>query len=210
MTPTSTQPADTRIVSQHASSARPSSRSRPTRLLLALALLVLALLGIALAAVTFSSNSTPSASSSASSEIARGLRAESAGQNQQAVNDFTAATTADPGNAIGYYDLGVVYQENLNSTTSAISAYNKALSAKPNYKPALFNLAILETSSDPGTAISLYNRLLALNPNDANSLFNLGLVLIAQNQTAQGHADLKKAIFIDSALSKRVPAGITP
>jgi tetratricopeptide (TPR) repeat protein len=205
MTPSSTQPFETRIVSRERSSARPSPRFRLTRFLLAPALL-----GIALVAAACSSNNAPSASSSAGSDIAAGLKAESAGQNQQAVNDFTAATAADPADAIGYYDLGVVYQENLNDATSAIAAYNKALLAKPNYKPALFNLAILETSSDPQSAISLYNKLLALSPNDANSNFNLGLLLIAQNQATQGHADVKKAIFINPALAKRVPAGITP
>jgi tetratricopeptide (TPR) repeat protein len=186
-----------------------SAANRSGRFRLSKILLAPALLGIAFVAVACQSD-PPSASSTASSDIAQGLKAESAGQNQQAVKDFTAATVADPTNAIAYYDLGVVNQETLNDSASAIAAYNKALLAQPSYKPALFNLAILETPNDPQTAITLYNKLLALNPNDANTNFNLGLLLIAQNQAAAGHAALQKAITINPALAKRVPAGITP
>ena len=185
------------------SSRGPSPKKRLTVTLLAPALLTVALLGAAC-------SSTPSASSSADSLVAQGLQAESDGQSQQAVNDFTAATTKDPSNAIAYYDLGVLYQQKLNEPSQAAAEYNKALLINPKYKPAMFNLAILDTSSDPQSAISLYNQLLALNPNDANVNFNLGLLLIAQNQSAQGHADLKKAVLINPSLVKRLPAGITP
>lgn len=155
-------------------------------------------------------NSSDSPTSSANALISEGLAAESHGQTQEAIKDFNAAVAKNPASAIGYYDLGVVYQQQVNDPTSATSAYNKALLANPNYKPALFNLAILQTQSDPAGAVSTYNQLLKLNPSDSNVLFNLGLLLIAQNQPVQGHADLQKAISINPTLAKRVPAGITP
>ncbi len=204
MRPSSTEAVDAGAASLADSRDHISKGRRFAKLLL-----VPAMLGIAVLAVACN-GSTPSPSSTASSDITQGLKAENAGQNQEAVKDFEAATTADPADAIGYYDLGVVLQEKLNNASSAIAAYNKAILAKPNYKPAMFNLATLEASSDPQGAITLYNQLLTLNPNDANVNFNLGLLLIAQNQATPGHAALKKAISINPALAKRVPAGITP
>jgi hypothetical protein len=59
-------------------------------------------------------------------------------------------------------------------------------------------------------AIFAYGQLLRLNPKDANAYFNRGLLSIGQNQSAAGHADLKKAIQISPALATRLPTGITP
>jgi tetratricopeptide (TPR) repeat protein len=163
------------------------------------------------AVVAAACSSSPSSdTNSAAAKITAGLQAQHAGNNQEALNDFKAAIAKDPANAYAYYDLGVVYQENLHDSTDAINAYNKAILAKPDYKPALFNLAILQTPSNPQAAISTYQQLLALNKNDANVLFNLGLLLIAQGQTQQGQADVSKAVFINPALKSRVPAGVTP
>ena len=171
--------------------------------------LTAALLAIGLLAAACSSGS-PSTSSSANALITEGLNAQSHGQTQQAVEDFNAAIAKNPATPIPYYDLGVIYQENLNQPSQAAAAYNKALLADPTYKPALYNLAILDTQGDPLTAINLYQQLLKINPNDSNVLFNLGLLLIAHNSTAEGQADLSKAISISPDLAKRVPAGITP
>ena len=92
----------------------------------------------------------------------------------------------------------------------AAQAYKKALTMKPKYRSAMFNLAIVDTPNQPQSALNLYNELLLQNPKDANVSFNLGLLLIAQNQPVPGHAALKRAISLDSALAARVPAGITP
>jgi cytochrome c-type biogenesis protein CcmH/NrfG len=191
----------------HGESPAPSQgrSSRFGRILFALALAAIALIA---AACSSSPSSNPS--SEAGSLISQGLTAESHGQVRQAVNDFNEAVAKNPSSAVPYYDLGVVYQERLNDPSLAQSEYNKATLADSSYKPALFNLAILETSSDPQGAINLYNELLKLNPNDPNVLFNLGLLLIAQNQSLTGHADLKKAISLDPSLASRVPKGITP
>jgi tetratricopeptide (TPR) repeat protein len=173
------------------------------------ALLGAALLALALVAAACSSGGTPT--SAANSDIAHGLSAESSGHTQQAINNFTAAAKADPTNPIPYYDLGVIYQQHLKDPAKAASAYNKAILAG-NYRPAIYNLAILESSSNPLAAANLYQELLKANPNDPNALFNLGLLLHAQGQTAQGQADISKAVLINPALKNRIPAnsGITP
>ena len=104
----------------------------------------------------------------------------------------------------------MIYQQYVKNLTESANEYNKAILASPSYKPALYNLAIVETASNPQGAISLYQQLLKLNPNDPNVLFNLGLLLHQQGQAAQGQTDVEKAVLINPALKSRVPAGITP
>lgn len=202
--PTADSPA---TMSATASATLFGHQMRPTRLLLVPGLLV-----IALCAAACGSNS-PSASSSANSMILQGLKAESHGQTQQAQEDFSSAVKDDPTDTVGYYDLGVIYQEYLNNPTQAAAEYNKALSVNPTYQPAMYNLATIEASSDPQGAISLYSQLVKLNPNQSNALFNLGLLLVAQSSPTDqltGHLDLKKAIALNPSLASRLPKGITP
>jgi Tfp pilus assembly protein PilF len=189
----------------HHTSLGASRRRRVTALGLMPVLLV-----VGLAASACSSTPSSSPAKTADNLVTQGLGAESKGESQTAVNDFTAAIAANPTDTYAYYDLGVMYQSQLNNPTQAATEYNKAMLANPSYKPAIFNLAILETPTDPAGAIALYNKILALDPNDADTNFNQGLLLIAQNQSTQGHADLEKAIMLEPSLASRVPKGITP
>lgn len=178
-----------------------------TRILLVPGLIVIALFAAACG------SSSPSPSSAADSLIVQGLKAESHGQTQQALSDFQASVKKDPTNAVGYYDLGVIYQEYLGNPTQSAAEYNKALLVSPNYKPAMYNLATVEAASDPQGAIGLYNQLLKLNPKQSNVLFNLGLLLVAQSNSVDqlsGHVDLKNAIALDPSLASRLPKGVTP
>lgn len=156
------------------------------------------------------SSSTNTTASPANALIVQGLSAQQHGQTKQAVQDFTAALAKDPNNVTAHYDLGVIYQQYQNNARQAAAEYNKAISVSSNYKPALYNLALLETKSDPHGAVTLYNKLLVLNPKDPNVLFNLGLLLISLNDPVEGHADLKQAIALNPSLAGRVPAGVTP
>lgn len=199
------------VVDVPSAEAERPHRSRPRRttsLILLPALFALAL--TAAACSSGGSGGSGSASSSAASDITHGLSAQSAGQTQQAISDFKAAVAADPASPIAYYDLGVVYQQDIKNLAEATTEYNKALLADSTYKPAMYNLAIVQTTTDPQGAISTYNQLLKLNANDPNVLFNLGLLLISQGQTAQGQTDVQKAVLISPALKSRVPAGVTP
>jgi hypothetical protein len=147
---------------------------------------------------------------SASNLLQEGILASDAGHAGVAVARYQAAIAKDPSDVIAPYDLGVLFQQQLHNPGLAVKYFTNALRVDPTYKPAIFDLAIVDSSRDPQEAISLYNKLLALNPKDANADFNLGLLLIAHNQPIQGHADLKQAIVIDPSLASRVPQGITP
>jgi Flp pilus assembly protein TadD len=165
---------------------------------------------LALGLVASSCGSSPTPSSEASALVSQGLSAESAGKTEQAKADFLAAAAKDRSDAVPYYELGALYQRVLHDSEQAQAAYKQALMLKPNYRSALFNLAVVDTPSTPQAAENLYNEIILHHPKDARALFNLGVLLIQQNQPVPGHQALKKALSLDPSLSKQVPAGITP
>ncbi len=142
--------------------------------------------------------------------VRQGTVAQSRGDLELAVTRFQAAMAKDPSDVSAPYDLGVLFQQRLHNGALAASYYTKALAVDPTFKSALFNLALVETPKNPARAISLYNQLLALNANSPQVLWNLGLLLISQNQSSQGHADLAKAVALDPTLAKQAPPGVTP
>jgi tetratricopeptide (TPR) repeat protein len=147
---------------------------------------------------------------SAPNLVEQGIGATSDGHFAQAVARYESALAKNPLDVDAPYDLGVLYQQSLHNPGLAAMYYADALRLDPTYKPAMFNLAIVDSSRDPQEAIALYHQLLAVNPNDANAAFNLGLLLIAHNQSVEGHADLKKALLLNPALTSRLPKGVTP
>lgn len=155
------------------------------------------------------SSTPPSPSSAAGTLVAKGRQAEAAGRFKAAVADFHAAAAKDHSDAVPLYELGALYQR-LGFPDEAGTAYKQALSIKPKYRNAMFNLAVVDTKSQPQAAENLYNELLLQNPKDAQVDFNLGLLLIAQNQPTPGHQLLKHAIKLDPALAKKLPTGTTP
>lgn len=161
----------------------------------------------ALIAANCGSGANPS--SAADTLVSQGLRAESAQHFQLAASDFRSAATKDRSDAVPYYELGVLY-ERLQDSTQAVTAYKEALSIEPKYKQAMFNLAIVDTPTQPQAAMNLYNELHLWNPKDAQVDLNLGLLLIAQLQPTPGHQFLKQAVALDPALAKQLPPGITP
>jgi tetratricopeptide (TPR) repeat protein len=164
---------------------------------------------LAVGLLAASCGSSPSSPSASDSLVSNGLQAESEGQYQQAQRDFLSAA-AQERSATPYYDLGVLYQRDLHDPAKAAVEYKRALSIQPKNKDALFNLAVVDTPSQPQAAENIYNQLRLLYPKDAQAYFNLGVLLIQQNQPTPGHILLKKAISLDPALAKQVPAGITP
>lgn len=201
-------PHDVEGTLEQIDSAGGASKPRLARIGIVLALLLS--LATVTAACGGGSGNSDATSNSAKTLITQGLRAQSSGNMQQAIRDFAAAASKEPTSPLPYYNIGVIYQEYLKKPSEAATYYEKALHADAKYKSALFNLAVLNTSTNPQTAINFYNRLLAINPNDPNVLFNLGLLLIGGGHTTQGEADVQKAVALNPALRKRVPAGVTP
>jgi len=143
-----------------------------------------------------------SASSKANSLIQDGITAAKAGNSAAAIADYQAATTANPLSSIAYYDLGVAYGEK-DEVDSARAAFQKALLINPQYKAAMFDLAVLDTPTEPATAYALYRQLVDMFPDSPNALFNLGLLRDHMGEKAEGAADIAKAVALDPSLASR-------
>ena len=89
-----------------------------------------------------------------------------------------------------YSNLGVLYAE-LRRPDAARGQYQLALDTRPDYIPALYNLAGLnEECGDRDTAIELYERILAIDPEHWDSLIRLAHVRrIADTGDAGAAAD---------------------
>ncbi len=150
----------------------------------------------------------PSASSKANSLIQDGITAAKQGNGAAAIADYQAAVTADPLSAVAYYDLGVAYGEK-DEVAASRAAFSKALLINPRYKAALYDLAVLDTPTEPTTAYTLYRQLVNLYPNSPNALFNLGLLLDHMGNKTGGAAAIAKAVALDPSLASRVPKPTT-
>jgi len=180
---------------------RPRARARTTRAAALLAGAAPLLLGAACG-----SGTTGRAS------FQDGLAAQAKGQLDTARADYNQALANDPNNQSGdnkyaYFNLGVMDQQQGNSA-AASSEYRRALLIDPNFVNAIYNLAIVETPSQPQSAILLYQQILSLKPHDPNTLYNLGLLLYDTGQISQGQALLRQAIQIAPSLSSKLPAGV--
>jgi tetratricopeptide (TPR) repeat protein len=141
--------------------------------------------------------------------FAQAASAEKAGKLNDARLAYLEVLKLDPLNVFAYYDLGDLYQT-AGQSNDAAAAYEKALLIKPNYTPALFNLAVLETPTAPPSAIALYKRIEAIEPKYAAAYFNLGLLELQINMTADGTAQLTKAVQLDPSLYARIPPSVLP
>jgi tetratricopeptide (TPR) repeat protein len=150
-----------------------------------------------------------SATSKASSLIQDGIAAAGQGNSAAAIADYQAAVTANPLSSIAYYDLGVAYGEK-DEVVQARTAFQKALLINSEYKAAMYDLAVLDTRTEPATAIQLYRQLITTYPDSPDALFNLGLLLDHLGDKAPGAAYIAKAVALDPSLKSRAPKPAKP
>jgi tetratricopeptide (TPR) repeat protein len=123
---------------------------------------------------------------------------------------FEQAIKAEPGNVIGYYDLGVVYQQQ-GQRLDALREYRLALNENPKYVPAIYNKAVLYGTTNPPLAIFYYRTIISLQPDSPTAYLNLGLLEAATKSTkSAGLVAIAKAVTLDPALLKNVPPSLRP
>jgi hypothetical protein len=137
-----------------------------------------------------------------------GIAADARGNLARARNDFGAILSVDPANTDAYFDLGVVDQK-AGLSGLAATEYQQAFFLNPKFAPALFNLAILTSSTSPSKAIALYRQILTIKPSDPDTEFNLGILLLRNGQSAEGQTMLENAVHADPSLRSKLPVGIT-
>ncbi len=177
-------------------------RSHATRRLgrtLLAGLLVLAVAGLAAC-----NSKTPAEQAAAA--LDQGLQAHVAGKLDEAVGHYNDCIKLESTNKLCLYNLGLVAQTQ-GRAVEAVTFYRASLATDPNYAPALFNLAILRTA-DGGQdeALTLYKKFVDLQPNDANGHLNYGLLLLTAGKTAEGEAELTKAVILNPDYASRIPS----
>jgi tetratricopeptide (TPR) repeat protein len=157
--------------------------------------------------------STAAGTGSPSQLLNAGVAALNSGNTSAAETDFNSVLSSDPtdksgDNDIADYDLGVIAQGQGNSAT-AETDYQAAIAIDPNYTGALYNLAIVETPSNPQGAITLYRKVIVTSPSDVNAIYNLGLLLYESGQVTEGQTYLKQAIALAPSLAQKLPASVS-
>jgi hypothetical protein len=153
--------------------------------------------------------SPPVPSSGTANElVSSGLAAEHAGDLNQALSYYKATAVRDPKNKYAPYDIGHIYQER-GQNEAAASEYRLALRIDPQFADALYNMGVLETTSNPAAAILFFTHDLQVTPTNASANFNLGVLLIEHGQATKGYTYLETGLRLNPALAADVPPGIT-
>jgi tetratricopeptide (TPR) repeat protein len=184
-------------------SPRPSDSAVDTRTSRAwrfIAAIAIATVG---AAVLAACGSTPE-SMSARQALAAGIAAQRAGNFGTATADYAMVLNAEPKNAYALYDLGDAEQFQHQDAAAAIH-YKEALAVLPKMENALYNLAIIDTASAPGTARKLLLQVIALSPRDAVARLHLGSALLELGQKRAADAQFKLATNLEPSLKSLVP-----
>lgn len=182
-------------------------RPRNTRYAIGL-LAVVTVLALAAAGIVNLTTSQPDAEQAAA-DVSAGLTAQSQGHLDDAIEDYRQALAHEPRDTVAYYDLGTV-QSTQGDLSLAVQDYDAALQFNGNYAPALYNLALLLTPSDPTEAVSLYQRVTQVSPEDATAYLNLGFVLHTLGRDGDARTAFAAAVRIDPTLASRIPAALRP
>ncbi|WP_418003910.1 tetratricopeptide repeat protein [Mycobacterium sp. PDNC021] len=138
--------------------------------------------------------------------IAQGIEAERNGDLGSAFGSYLTAAYRDPGNKFVHFNMGHLYQQR-NMIAEAEREYGIALSIDPTFAKPLYNLAVMNSDSNPARAIALYQRVLDLNPDSPAAKFNLG-VLMVRSGDADGVSLIRDVVAADPAFAQSVPPDI--
>lgn len=133
--------------------------------------------------------------------LKEGINQADANMLEQAATTFNDVLLLDPKNTYAFYNLGLLAQEQ-NKTATALSYYNKALSADRTYTPAMYNKAIILEGSDLAAALALYKQIVKLNPKASTAYLRMAFVYSRQGQSKEADAAKAKAVALDPSLSK--------
>jgi tetratricopeptide (TPR) repeat protein len=155
------------------------------------------------------SNASTKPADPAGDALARGIAAQNANKLDDATKDYFEVLFNDPKNKFAYYNLGQI-AKNQNRLQIAEGYYRSALEIDPNYGPALFGVGFVRQAFNAiQEAIDFYTKDIAIEPTNAAAHYNLGILLRIQGKTAQGDAEIAKAIQLDPKLPQPATPGPT-
>lgn len=155
----------------------------------------------------------PGAAPKTSAELAaesleRGVQAQNAGKNDDAIVAYFETLSRDPKNKIVFYNLGQIYRLQAK-TVIAEGYYRQALEIDPEYAPALFGFGYTRLAVGAWQEAADANRkVIAKEPNNAAAHFNLALALRALGQEADAQREFALAKQLDANL--QIPPSPTP
>jgi len=138
----------------------------------------------------------PKVAETATSDFARAVSLQAAGQDEEAAIYYNKALVKNPSNASALNNLGVIYQR-MNDHQKAVETYRKAIAAEPDNYRCYNNLAsCLIALGQHAQAVPALERSLQLEPDNSSALINLGVA-----QTGQRNYDLAEKALL-AALEK--------
>jgi tetratricopeptide (TPR) repeat protein len=140
--------------------------------------------------------------------LAAALKLQQAGKTDQAAQLYNQVLAADPKNTVAHFDLGVIAQTAKNNS-EALQQYGQALQTDPTFEPALYNSAVIYSTTDPALAISYYRKIVSQIPTQTASQLNLGLLELSNNEVPQGIHNLAIAINQVPSYASHVPASVS-
>ena len=118
------------------------------------------------------------------------------GKQKEAIENIESLNGQYPNNALLFNIKGACYAD-LRSYDSAVKAYERAISIKPDYYKAHFNLGgVLQELGHLDAAVKSFNQALTINPNYAEAHNNIGNVFRELNQLDDAINSYEKAIII--------------
>ena len=163
---------------------------------------------LAVAASCGGSTSPAKPADPAADALARGIAAHNANKLDEATKNYFEVLSSDPKNKFAFYNLGQIARVQ-NRLAIAEGYYRASLEADDNFGPALFGLgAVRQAFNAVQEAIDLYRKDIAVEPNNAAAHYNLGILLRVQGKTAEGDAEIARAIQLDPKLPQ--PPAPTP
>jgi tetratricopeptide (TPR) repeat protein len=126
------------------------------------------------------------------------------GADDHAITAFEEAIKRDPENPFYYNQEGILYmrkailgQDAQNNLEKAKTLIEKAISLKPDYAPAHFQLAMYyQTKGDVDNAISKLEEIKILTPNDVGLAFQLGVLYYQKENYKKAKEELERAVLI--------------
>ena len=119
------------------------------------------------------------------------------GALDEAVEQFQAAVTIRPNDAIANNALGGGILAK-GDVSGAVSRINAALATQPDYFDAHYNLGnALAAQGDFKAAAEQFSEAAKINPNDANAQANLGTALVQLGQLSEAKSHYEAALRID-------------
>jgi tetratricopeptide (TPR) repeat protein len=119
------------------------------------------------------------------------------GALDEAIEQFQAAVTIRPGDAVANNALGVALLAK-GDVSAAVNHFNTALASQPDYFDAHYNLGnALAAQGDFNGAVEQFGDAAKLNPDDANAQANLGTALVQLGRWSEARSHYEAALRID-------------